>query len=137
MRTQANSNLILPNLNRVIPITTTPGGWVRNLVDIVNKNVDAIYFSADLGEQRSDIRIVAMIALNGAPFPTGSGNFFCRCVDGALPFARGAASYVNSTTQLPSANATPLPMPRLAPVTTATLPLRMPTISLPCVKRAS
>ena len=77
VRAQADANLVVPHLDGMVPVTAAPGRRARNLVDVVDQNIDVIDFCADAFEQRLDLRIIAMVTLNGAAFTTCLGDQAC------------------------------------------------------------
>ena len=68
MRTHADTNLVIPNLDRVIPVTPTPGWRCRDLVDIVDEDVDTALFVPYLLHDRGNLIIIEVIALDRVTF---------------------------------------------------------------------
>ena len=95
VRAQADADLVVPDLDRMIPIATAPGWRIRNRIDVVHEDVDMVDFLSDLLEQGGDLIVVSMIALDRA---TGTARFVdlpCRGVDRSFSVADGSAGQVN------------------------------------------
>jgi hypothetical protein len=100
MRPQANTNLIIPNRDGVIPITATPGWRTRNLVDIINKNIDPACFLTNLLKQPCDVIVITVITPDSMTF-TASLSDLARCrVDGSITVTDSSACRVYSTALL-------------------------------------
>ena len=68
MGTKANTYLIVPNTDGVIPKATAPGRRIGNLVHVVDQDVDLADFGFDPSEQRCNLRVITMIDLNSDTF---------------------------------------------------------------------
>ena len=55
----------------MVPEATAPGRRVRDLVDVVDENVELALLLPDLGEEPGDLRIIAMIDFDGDPTTAG------------------------------------------------------------------
>ena len=87
VRAQADADLVVPDLDRMIPIATAPGWRIRNRVDIVHKDVDMVDFLSDLLEEHGDLIVVAMVALDRATVTARCVNLAGRRVDRSFSVA--------------------------------------------------
>jgi hypothetical protein len=97
MRPQTNTNLIIPNRNGVVPVTTTPGWRSWNLVDIVNKDIDSSSFFANLLKQACNVIVITMITLDGVTFAASFSDLTCCCIDRSFTLTDSSARCVYRT----------------------------------------
>ena len=87
VRAQANAYLVVPDLDRMIPVAAAPGRRAWDLVDVVHQDVDMIDFLANSLEETRNLSIITVVALDRTSLSTGSGDF-TRCgVDRAFTVA--------------------------------------------------
>ena len=99
MRPQPDANLIVPNLDRVIPVPTTPSRWIRDFINVVNQKIDVINLFAYLGKERRNFFIIAVVTLNRATFATRFGDL-SRCrVDGQFAITGGTPRDIDGTSK--------------------------------------
>ena len=101
MGAQSDAYLIIPYLNRVIPITATPRRWIRNLIDVVHQQVYVINLLTNTFEQTGDVCIVPMITLDSPAFTARFRYQPGRCIDGTLTVTSRPSCDINSGTLLP------------------------------------
>ena len=99
MRAQADADLVIPDLNRMVPEAAAPCRRIGNLVDVVDQDVDMVDLLSDARKQRSDVGIVAVVTLNGNAATTGFGDQSRRGIDGALAAAGGATGNEHGAAQ--------------------------------------
>jgi hypothetical protein len=74
MGPEADTDLIIPYLNGMIPETATPGGRRGDLVDIIDQDINPALFVFNLLEETGDLVINTVIDLHTITLATGSIN---------------------------------------------------------------
>ena len=93
-------NLVVPYLDGVIPVATTPCWRRRDLIDIIDQNIDVTCLFTDLPEQCFNLGIITMITLDRTTFATCFIHQSRGCINGALTVSGGSAGYIYSRTLL-------------------------------------
>ena len=115
MRSEPDTDLVIPYLYGVIPETATPCWWAGNLVDVIDQNINFTLLRLNLFEEICYLLVLTMIYSDTMTNAASGINCLDTGFYGELALTCSAARAI----------AQPLPIPRVAPVTTQILPFRL------------
>ena len=109
MRAQPDTHLIVPDRDWVIPESAAPCRRIRNLVDIIDQNVELALVGSHAVEKGFDLSVVAMVGGHRYPATAGLRHQFSGSIDGEFTATRAATGDVDGGPFLAESDGSPTP----------------------------